>query len=163
MADEVNLLAKRRQTSCMDAALTYLTMRMRSAHEMQTYLKKREYPQDEIDAVMQRLRELELIDDEAFARELVRNKTALRPTGRRALSQALYRAGIDRDTAQVGLETYSREDEQQACEALFEKLVEKNGTEPKALAKIQRSLIGKGFAYDAVYQAAQRYKGLEWE
>lgn len=156
-------MAKSKQKSCMDAALTYLTARMRSAQEMQRYLQKRAYPQEEIDAVMQRLEELELIDDAAFARELVRNRTALRPTGRRALSQALYRAGIDRQTAQAGLDTYSREDEQQACETLFGKLVEKHGTDARALAKIQRALLGKGFSYEAVYQAAQRYKGLEWE
>ena len=80
----------RKKKLCMDVALTYLGTRMRSEREMLTYLKKKEYTPDEINQTMERLKGYGYIDDLAFAKELIRCKTALRPMGRRALQQALH-------------------------------------------------------------------------
>ena len=153
----------RKKKLCMDAALTYLGTRMRSEREMLTYLKKKEYTPDEINQTMERLKGYGYIDDLAFAKELIRCKTALRPMGRRALQQALYKAGIEKTLIEQSLESYSEEQEQEACRALCEKLMKKNGTERTGLAKTQRALASRGFGYETVSRAMQAWKGAEWE
>ena len=99
----------------------------------------------------------------AFAKELIRCKTALRPMGRRALQQALYKAGIEKTLIEQSLQSYSEEQEQEACRALCEKLMKKNGAERTGLAKTQRALAARGFGYETVSRAMQAWKGAEWE
>ncbi len=153
----------RKKKLCMDAALTYLGTRMRSEYEMRCYLQKKEYREDEIEQTIERLKGYRYIDDLAFAKELIRCKTAIRPMGRRALAHALYKAGVDKMTIEDSLSSYSDEAEQAACEALCEKLMQKNGTERPGLAKTQRALAARGFGYELVSKAMQRRSGAEWE
>lgn len=148
---------------CMDAALTYLGARMRSECEMRAYLLKKEYREDEIEQTIERLKGYRYIDDLAFGKELVRCKTAIRPMGKRALRHALYKAGLAKETIEESLSIYSEEAEQEACDALCEKLMKKNGMERQGLAKTQRALASKGFGYEQVSKAMQKRSGIEWE
>lgn len=148
---------------CMDVALTYLGTRMRSETEMRRYLEKRAYRADEIEQTIERLQGYGYIDDAAFAREMIRCKTALRPMGKQALRHALYKAGLDKSTIEESLETYEDAEEQGACDALCEKLMKKNGLERPGLAKTQRALAARGFSYEMVNQAMQKWRGIEWE
>ena len=66
-------------------------------------------------------------------------------------------------TIEDSLSSYSDEAEQAACEALCEKLMQKNGTERPGLAKTQRALAARGFGYELVSKAMQRRSGAEWE
>ncbi len=150
--------------TCIDAALGYLTTRMRSAYEMKTYLHSKGYMEEEVDQTMVRLNELGFINDEQFTSELVRAKTAIRPIGRRALSYALKQKGIPKECAEQGLSLYSQEDEQTACLELFEKLAQKHGMDRKGYGKIQRALVARGFGYDTIQQTASQFKERnEWE
>ena len=150
--------------SCIDAALGYLTARMRSTYEMRNYLHNKGYTEEDIDITMVRLNELGFINDEQFTSELVRAKTAIRPIGRRALSYALQQKGIAKECAEQGLSQYSREDEQKACFELFAKLAQKHGMDAKGYGKIQRALVSRGFGYDTIQQAASQFKERdEWE
>lgn len=148
-------MAKKQQKTCLDAALGYLTSRMRSAHEMQRYLDRRGYPQDEIDRSMGRLRALGYVDDAEFAGEYVRSRTATRPVGRRRLAQALRQKGIKQETIEDSLTGYSPQAEEEACRELFRKLAKKHGLDRAGLAKIQRALVYRGFGYDMIRQAAE--------
>jgi regulatory protein len=56
-------------------------------------------PEDAAQRVLDRLTEVGLVDDEAFAEGLVRSRHAVRGLGRRALSQELRRRGVDDETA----------------------------------------------------------------
>lgn len=156
-------MAGKTKKTCMDAALTYLTARMRSRSEMQQYLEKKAYSTEEIAAVMERLEEYRYIDDQAFANEWIRTRTATRPMGKYALSQGLYRKGIDKETIEKSLATYDAEEEQRACNALCEKLVQKHGTDRTALLKVQRALLTRGFSYDMMRNALAHVKDVDWQ
>jgi regulatory protein len=143
----------------MDAALSYLTARMRSASEMRRHLERRGYDQAEVDQALARLRELGYIDDGAYAKELVRAKTAMRPVGRRSLRYTLKQRGVGDEEIDRGLLGYSAEDEQRACDELFDKLLQKHGEGRAALAKIQRALLSRGFDYAAIANSARRAPG----
>ncbi len=156
-------MAGKMKKTCMDAALTYLTARMRSEKEMRQYLEKKEYAPEEIAAVMERLKEYRYIDDQAFADEWIRTRTATKPIGKYVLSQGLYRKGIGKETIERSLQSYNTEDEQRACDVLCEKLVQKHGTDRAALMKVQRALLTRGFSYDMMRNALAHVKDVDWE
>ena len=81
------------------AALRFLEARPRSTAEVRERLTRKEFAPDAIDAALERLRQLELIDDTAFARRWVENRQIIRPRGIGALRDELRRKGIAADVA----------------------------------------------------------------
>ena len=78
------------------AALRFLEARPRSAVEVRRRLTGAGYREDLIAGAIERLTELGVIDDEAFARAWVESRDRARPRGERALRSELFRKGIDR-------------------------------------------------------------------
>jgi regulatory protein len=81
------------------AALRFLEARPRSASEVRERLARKEFAPPAIDAALERLVQLELIDDAAFARLWVENRQASRPRGTSALREELRRKGVSADVA----------------------------------------------------------------
>lgn len=98
MPGEINLYKK-----ALDYAFRLLKVRFRSSQELQNKLRDKKYPKDLIDKVLTRLKELKLIDDEAFsllwARSRINNFY-----GRRRISFELKQKGIPLDLINNALE-----------------------------------------------------------
>lgn len=77
------------------AALRLISYRPRSNAEITEYLNKRGYPAETIEAVLQRLIDLELVNDHQFVQQWVDNRNEFRPRGRRALQVELRQRGIE--------------------------------------------------------------------
>ena len=71
--------------SPMDAALSYLTGRMRSVREVEDKLDDLQYGEGDILITVDRLKELNLLNDETYAREFVRSRLATKPVSRQKL------------------------------------------------------------------------------
>jgi regulatory protein len=80
----------------LEAALRFLEARQRSAAEVRRRLLLHGYRADLVEGSIERLTELGMIDDVAFARSWVESRDRARPRGERALRQELARKGIDR-------------------------------------------------------------------
>ncbi len=78
------------------AATRRLARRAMSRMEVDRKLRQLEYDPPTRERVLQRLDELDLLDDAAFARALVRDTLARRPAGPRLLQQKLMQKGVDR-------------------------------------------------------------------
>jgi regulatory protein len=81
------------------AALQLLALRPRSQAEIQTYLRKR-YPEiaaETVRTVVDRLKELNYLNDASFAAFWVENRSAFAPRGRHLLRQELMKKGVPRD------------------------------------------------------------------
>ncbi len=87
------------ENKAWEAALRLLEVRPRAEREIRDRLRRKEYDAEQVDRVVQRLRELELIDDAQFARLWVANRAATKPKGSRALRQELMAKGVDRHVA----------------------------------------------------------------
>ena len=83
-------------TVVLEACLRFLEARQRSAAEVRRRLLLHGYRADLVEGAIERLTELEMIDDAAFARAWVDSRDRARPRGERALRQELGRKGIDR-------------------------------------------------------------------
>jgi len=81
----------------MDAAATFLAVRPRSVAETRRRLRHLGYPHALVDRVVDRLIELEYLDDEAFSRAWVESRDRARPRGENALRRELMLKGVGRE------------------------------------------------------------------
>jgi regulatory protein len=80
----------------MDAAAAFLSVRPRSVTETRRRLHHLGYPHDLVDTVIERLVEMDYLDDEAFARAWVESRDRAKPRGETALRRELALKGVDR-------------------------------------------------------------------
>lgn len=98
--------------------LRQLAMAPRSRQQLRDKLRQRNCPDDVAEAVLDRMTEVGLVDDEAFAGMLVRSKQAGRGLATRALSQELRTKGIDPETAEAVLADIDPEEERERARTL---------------------------------------------
>lgn len=77
--------------------LNYLSFRPRSREEVRRYLRKKETPPELIDTVIQRLDDLNLINDQAFTEFWVESRERSNPKGAQALKNELRMKGVNRE------------------------------------------------------------------
>ncbi|MFP5346964.1 MAG: regulatory protein RecX [Actinomycetes bacterium] len=99
-------------------ALRQLTMGPRSRHQLRQAMDRRLVPPDVAEQVLDRLEEVRLVDDEAFAHGYVRYRQRERGLAPRALASELRTKGVDSETVAVALEQVDPEDERRAAEEL---------------------------------------------
>ncbi|UQX86746.1 recombination regulator RecX [Jatrophihabitans telluris] len=80
-----------------------LTVRARSRHELAEELDRRSVPKDAATSVLDRLTQVGLIDDVAFARGFVETRVRERGLAAREIERQLRTKGIDGDTAEAAL------------------------------------------------------------
>jgi len=80
----------------MDAAAAFLAVRPRSVDEMRRRLGHLGYPDALVGQVVDRLIEMEYLDDAVFAREWVESRDRARPRGESALRRELALKGVSR-------------------------------------------------------------------
>jgi len=78
----------------LDAAARFLEVRPRSVDEVRRRLRDAGYRLDLVVAAIERLTDLGMLDDEAFARAWVESRDRARPRGERALRSELRRKGV---------------------------------------------------------------------
>lgn len=75
-------------------ALRYVVMRPRSTWELQTYLNRKKIEEPVAEKIIQRLRNLDLVDDTAFAESWIANRRLLKATSKRRLRQELQQKRV---------------------------------------------------------------------
>ena len=143
---------KRKDVSAWEQTLRWLDARWYSENKLREKLNRLAYPAAEIEDVLQKCREYNLVNDEALANEFVQSQSA-RGRGSRRIAMELYRHGLTGDVARNALEQLDGNEEESARNALQSKLSSwKN--EPdwrKRREKAFRFLANRGFPLDAVY------------
>jgi regulatory protein len=84
----------------VDRALNYLSFRPHSRQEVRQYLRRKGDTPDTINAVLERLDSLKLVDDQAFATFWVDSRERFSPRGSRALKNELRMKGVDREVVE---------------------------------------------------------------
>lgn len=101
--------------------LRQLAMAPRSRAELMQKLEQRDCPAEVAATVLDRMTEVGLIDDQAYAQMLVRSQQSGRGLARRALARELRTKGIEDHLAEQALATISDEDERDRARALVDK------------------------------------------
>jgi len=87
----------------LEAAARFLEPRARSVAEVRRRLTSAGYRPDLVEGAIERLLELGMLDDEAFARAWVESRDRARPRGERAIRGELALKGVDRTTVDLVL------------------------------------------------------------
>ena len=133
-----------------EIVLRQLTAAPRSRSQLEQTLRRKECPDDVAAAVLDRMEEVGLVDDTAYAGMLVRTQQAGRGLARRALAQELRRKGVDDETAQAALdEVDPHEEEDRARELVAKKMRSMTGLEPVVQTRrLAGMLARKGYPSD---------------
>jgi regulatory protein len=130
----------------VDRAVRFLSYRPRSTHEVRTNLVKHDIPETVIDRAVERLVNLGYLDDAAFARFWVENRSTFKPLSPRALRYELRRKGVPDSIIEVALEPV--EPEAAAYAAAMPRVSRYQGA---TRAEFQKKLAGflqrRGFSY----------------
>ncbi|KPK56502.1 MAG: hypothetical protein AMS21_12685 [Gemmatimonas sp. SG8_38_2] len=140
------------QRRAIDAALNFLAYRQRTGHEVRRKLASRGFSEPTIEAAMQRLAAVGLVDDGAFVGAYVRDRIAHRPMGVRRMIQELFVKGVPREVSVPVIEEVFR-DEHTDERALAERVVEKKrltlatrvGDQAALRRRLRDHLIRRGF------------------
>jgi len=126
----------------LEACLQFLEARARSASEVRRRLLLRGYRADLVEGAIERLTELGMIDDAAFAKAWIESRDRARPRGERALRQELARKGIDRAIADQALterETDRPDADADAAQRLLDRHASALARAPDPWARRQRA------------------------
>ena len=139
-----------------EKALRFLSNRPRSEWEVRQNLRKAGYGDATIDRVLERLRSVALVDDAAFARYWIENRTQFNPRGAVALRQELRRKGVDREVIDAVLAEDQPADDQAAVQAALAKADRyRQLPRPEFAQKLGAYLARRGFDYETVREAVQ--------
>ncbi len=100
--------------------LRKLTGSAKSRHQLAEALREKEYSEEVITRVLDRMEEVQLIDDAAFARTWVRTRHELKGLGTAALRRELQDKGVSAEHIEAALEQLTAEDEDAAARELIE-------------------------------------------
>lgn len=142
-----------------DAALRFLGPRPRSRAEVRRRLvmPRRDQPSppaEVVDRVLNRLQELDMLDDRAFADFWVENRERFSPRSARALSQELRQHGVDRDTVEA-VSAPARDDERALAAGRPRLRSLANADYVTFRTRLGQFLLRRGFSY-GVAQTAVR-------
>ena len=133
-----------------EICLRALERRRRTRRELEQALERKRVDPEVARAVLDRLTEVGLVDDLAYARAFVVARQRARPRGRRALAMELARKGIGPQIVDRVLEELGAEEDpvQAARRALAPKLRALRGRPAEEVRrKAEQFLLRRGFSY----------------
>jgi regulatory protein len=156
------------ESAARTVCLNLLTTRARTRAELAGELERRGFDDEIAATVLDRLVEVRLLDDAAFAEQWVDSRHRHRGLGRRALSQELRRKGVESETADEAVAGLDADVEREkACELVRRRLPSLDRVEPQIAARrlvgmLARKGYGAGLAYEVVRtEMAQRGAELD--
>lgn len=147
----------------MDAALAYLTGRMRTVREVEDKLDELQYGEGDILATVQRLKELNLVNDEEYAREFVRSRLATKPMSRQKLYLDLKAHHVPEEHIEAALNDLPQETEadnaREVADKYWRQMSELEDT--KRRERVLRRLMSRGFSTEASLAAIRQVEEEE--
>lgn len=145
------------------SAISYISIHPRSEAEIRTYLAKRvtrfHMPETAVLEALERLIQLRLVDDVAYAQMFVSSRMRSRPKGERSIRMELKTKGIQPDIIEaICSESFTKEGEESTELVQARKAIEKKWRQWQSLPvqerkqKIYRFLASRGFASTAIYK-----------
>ena len=149
------LQAEDSQEKASQQAMLFLSYRARSETEIRKNLEKHEIPPAVIDDIIERLRQVRLVNDEQFAQNWVANRSEFRPRSRRALTVELRQKGLAEAAIQSATEAV---DEESLAYAAAQKRVRRlAGLEwIEFRKKLSEFLARRGFGYEIIAPTVKR-------
>ncbi len=141
------------ETDLYTAAINGLARRAYSVYEMRTYLERRAEDKGVVKCVLDRLKQLDYLDDARYARQFVRLHTELRKQGAFRIAHDLRARGVPDRHIETALAERSPESSESALvrERLQRRIKLLRGPlDERRVASLYRSLLRAGFSADTI-------------
>jgi regulatory protein len=141
------------ETDLYTAAINSLARRAYSVFEMRTYLERRAEDKDVVKDVLDRLKQLDYLDDARYARQFVRLQTELRKRGAFRIARDLRARGVPDRHIEAALAERSPESSETALvRAHLERRIKllRGPLDERRVASLYRSLLRAGFSADTI-------------
>lgn len=145
----------------MDVALRFLGYRARSVRETERYLDERQYGEFEVQQVIDRLMELNLLNDRSFADDFIRTRLQTKPVSRRHLYEQLYQHELPNEVIEEALQKVTDEMEADNARQVAAKYFEQIDIEDpfEKQQRVLQRLAARGFDFDTAKSALQIVMG----
>ena len=152
-ADVEHITHEEKLRRAKDYALLLLSYRARTVKELCDRLKRKKFEPDIIDAAINRLKELKLLDDNKFARDYVEDRIKLRHKGKWVVRGELLKLGISKEQIEQALA--QAPDELEPAQELVHKYRSRHaGLEPEVRKRRLYALLARrGFSPDTIREA----------
>ena len=128
-------------------ALNFISYRPRSAQEVQRRLRDYGYNEEQVEAILERLKQAKLVEDTEFARLWVENRSDFRPRSRRVMRIELLQKGVSEEEIQTALGDV-KEDSALAYQAAIRYARRLRGLEWREFReRLGAFLVRRGFDY----------------
>ena len=135
----------------LDKLLRFVMVRPRSEREVRDYFRRKKVHESLHEELFEKLKHLELIDDEKFAKWWVEQRQAYKPKPKRILNQELRIKGISKEVIDQVLGEEEVDEEKMARELIEKKAYKWKGLEPRLTRqKMSQYLAGKGFTWEVI-------------
>ncbi|MDD2258989.1 MAG: RecX family transcriptional regulator [Bacilli bacterium] len=154
-----NIVIDNQKYIILNVALYYLSFRSRSIYEVYSYLRKKDYSEDLVLVVIEKLKDLEYLDDFSFSKELldyyIRNNK-----GPKFILEKLKQKGIESFIINEIMLLFDNETETKIIHTIIEKNIKKNIHEPikKQKQKLYNKLLRDGFSSNRILSIINQYK-----
>ena len=139
--------------------LKFIGYRSRSEKEIIDRLRKKKIDEKMISEIMAKLQEWKFIDDIAFAKQWIESRVVNRHKSIRLVRLELLKKGIKKEIIDSLFENLSKESDVISIEAIIRKKIKRlNIQDRNDLQKLSRYLLGKGFDWETVKEAINKFR-----
>ena len=142
----------------MDEALRFLSARARTVREVERRLDACEYGEVEVYETVERLKDLGLLNDAAFAEQFVQTRLSTKPVSRAHLREQLMQHEVDRDALEQALLLVDEEMEAGSAVAVAAKYARQGARLPEDEKRefVLKRLMARGYNYDDARTALEQ-------
>ena len=152
-----NREARGKRRDVHERALGLLAGRQRSRRELERRLVQAGFEPDEVAEELERLEQVGLLDDEAFARAVVESRMGFRGESRRVVAGKLAQAGVAADVAILALDQAPEAEEERAQRLADAKAPRLGSLEPQvAFQRLYGLLARRGYGHEIARRVAGR-------
>lgn len=140
----------------LERALNYLSYQLRTEKEINDYLIKQEIEYAQRQQIKEKLKELNLLDDQIYGDSYVRTQIRIGDKGPAVLRQKLKQKGLSDEHIDHALESnYDYETQLAMALTVMEKLEKRqhHKSHREIKQKLQQGLMTKGFSSDVIQEA----------
>jgi regulatory protein len=146
---------------CHERALRLLAVRPRARRELESRLRRAGFDTAEVSSELDRLEDVGLLDDGAFARELA-DRLTVRGSARRAVAGALASKGVSRQTIEQTLAGLEGDESVRALEVATERARRLTSLRPEvAYGRLVSFLARRGYDGGVSREAARAALGID--
>lgn len=133
-------------------AVNFSTIRPRSEKEIRDWFKRKKVPEEVIEVVFNRLNNLDLVNDLAFAKWWIEQRQTFRPKSKRFIQFELRKKGIKNEIISELLSGWGSENEESIALSLAEKRHKRLAHLPieEQRKKLTQFLASRGFSWSEV-------------